>query len=199
MNKTERIDIQALQAGDRNEFARMVEEHSTKIYNLLLRMLRNPQEAEDVMQETFMNAFRSIASFQGRSQLSTWLYRIATNQALMRLRKRKPILVSVDEPIESSEGDLIPRELTDWCCLPEEEFMSSEVQEQLEEEIDKLSPALKAIFVLRDVQGFSTRESAEMLDISESAVKTRLLRARLQLRESLSGYFVDRVKVTQNE
>jgi RNA polymerase sigma-70 factor (ECF subfamily) len=187
------ISIEALQAGDREAYAAMVEQYSDQLYRLAFRMLGNPQEAEDVVQETYLNAFRAIHRFEGRSSLGTWLYRIASNQALMRLRKNQPDLVSVDEPLPGKEGSLIPRQLKDWCCLPEKEFMTHESQEQLEIAINMLSPVLKAAFVLRDLHGLSTREAADVLEISESAVKTRLLRARLELREHMSEYYGERI------
>ncbi len=194
MSAPESVSLEALQRGDREAFAALVEAYSPQVYRLALRMLRDPQEAEDVLQETFLNAFRAIGRFEGRSSLATWLYRIAANQALMRLRRKEPALVSVDEPIDNGEKAPIPRELFDWCCLPEEEFMTAEVQEQLDRAIHGLSPALKAVFVLRDLEGLSTLEAAAALEITEAAVKTRLLRARLQLRETLSGYFTERAR-----
>lgn len=196
-NQDETLSLEALRSGSRQAFAKMVDEHSPMIYRLAYRMLGDAQEAEDVLQETFLSAYRHIASFEGRSSLKTWLYRIATNEALMRLRKRKPPTVSVHEEWVDDEGNEVPRELEDWCCLPEEEFMSSEVQTQLEVATDRLSPALNAVFTLRDLHGFSTRETAGILNISESAVKTRLLRARLQLREALSEYFTERVEANR--
>jgi len=194
MSDPDTISLDALQRGDREAFSHLVETYSPQIYRLGLRMLRDPQEAEDVLQETFLNAFRAIGRFEGRSSLATWLYRIAANQALMRLRRRGPAMVSVDEPIDGGAAEPIPRELFDWCCLPEEEFMTAEVQAHLDRAIHGLSPALKAVFVLRDLEGLSTLETAEALEISEAAVKTRLLRARLQLREVLSGYFTERAR-----
>ena len=193
------ISIDALHEGDKDAFARLVNTYSPALYRLILRMLGDPQEAEDVLQETFIQAFRHIEQFEGRSKISTWLYRIATNQALMRLRKREPDFVSVDEPIELSNGEQLPRQLRDWCCLPESEFLSSEVQDRLDEAIHTLSPALRAAFILRDLQDLSTREAAEILDISESAVKTRLLRARLELRAKLSDYFEERLEAIGDE
>ncbi len=172
----------------------MVDAYSPLIYRLALRMLGDEHEAEDVLQETFLSAYRSLARFEGRSSLSTWLYRIATNQALMRLRKHNPPMISVDEAHVDEEGYEVPRQFTDWCCLPEEEFMTAEAQSQLDEAVKGLSPALRAAFVLRDLHGFSTREAAEILEISETAVKTRLMRARLQLRERLASYFSERVE-----
>jgi RNA polymerase sigma-70 factor (ECF subfamily) len=194
MSEDTSISIEALKTGDREAFSKMVDVYSSKIYRLALRMLGNPQEAEDVLQETFLNAFRGLKGFEGRSSLSTWLFRIAANQALMRLRKKKPYLVSVDDVLPGQDGEEVPRQLTDWCCLPEEEFMSTEAQAQLDQAIETLSPALRSVFVLRDLHGVSTLETAQILDITESAVKTRLLRARLQLRDQLSTYFDERVR-----
>jgi RNA polymerase sigma-70 factor (ECF subfamily) len=126
--------------------------------------------------------------------VGTWLYRIAANQALMRLRRKEPEVVPVDPETADEEQIPHPKELFDWCCLPEEDFMTAESQEQLEASLQQLSPALRAVFLLRDVHGLSTLETATALDISQSAVKTRLLRARLQLRESLAVYFAERGK-----
>jgi RNA polymerase sigma-70 factor (ECF subfamily) len=199
IEQEETFTINALREGDREAFAAMVDLYSPPLYRLVMRMLGNPQEAEDALQETFLQAFRNINQFEGRSRLSTWLYRIATNQALMKLRKREPDFVSVDEPIETTEGGSLPRQLRDWCCLPEQEFMSSEASRHLDHAIQELSPALRAAFILRDLQEFSTREAAEILEISESAVKTRLLRARLELRERLSDYFGERLEAVNHE
>jgi len=199
MNSEQEIPLEDLKSGDREAFAAMVNAYSPKLYRLALRMLGNPQEAEDVLQETFINAFRHLKDFEGRSQLSTWLYRIAANQALMRLRKNEPDLISVDEPVQMDDGDSMPRQLRDWCCLPEAEFMTGEAQAQLDQAIGGLSSALRAAFVLRDLQGLSTKETAEILGISESAVKTRLLRARMELRDKVSAYFGERVEAIEYE
>ncbi len=198
MDKEHPPSVEALQAGDREAYAQMVELYSPKIYRLALRMVDDPLEAEDVLQETFLNAFRAIQKFEGRSSLSTWLYRIATNQALMHLRKQSPTLFSVDEPIPNLDDPDQRYEIVDWCCLPEEEFMTTETQAQLKEAIQELSPALKTVFILRDLHHLTTRETAQVLDITESAVKTRLLRARLHLREALSSYFSERLKEPDN-
>jgi RNA polymerase sigma-70 factor (ECF subfamily) len=194
MDEQDSGTIEELRQGDRKAFARLVDAYSPQIYRLAIRMLGDAQEAEDVLQETFLNAYRALDRFEGRSSLGTWLHRIAANQALMRLRKNHPDMVSVDEPIPGPEGEDMPRQLYDWCCLPEEEFMTAEVQQQLEAAIGGLSPALRSVFVLRDMEGLSTLETAETLGISEPAVKTRLLRARLRLREQLSGYFAERAR-----
>ncbi len=188
------ISLERLQAGDRAEFARMVDRYSTRIYHLALKMLSDPQDAEDVLQETFIKALRSIREFEGRSSLATWLYRIAVNEALMMIRKRRGGTISLDEP-ESAGGeqDSGPMELTDWCCLPEEELASVEARRHLDEAVEKLPEALKIVFVLRDIQGLSIKETAEALNLTEMAVKTRLFRARMKLREDLSIYFSERL------
>ena len=191
--KDEAFSLEALKAGDRTEFARLVEANYELVYRLAIRMLNDPQDAEDVLQETFLKALRGLNNFDGRSSLSTWLYRIATNEALMALRRRKPDMVSTDEPVETEEGEQEPVQIVDWGLLPEEELMSVEAQRYLSEAIDRLSPSLRAVFVLRDIQGLSTQETGEVLNLSETAVKTRLSRARLRLREDLSGYFGEKL------
>jgi RNA polymerase sigma-70 factor (ECF subfamily) len=178
-----------LKAGDQAAYAKLVEDNATAIYRLALRMMGNEADAEDVLQETFLSAFKSIDRFEGRSSLSTWLYRIASNAALMRLRRNEPEQVSVDEPVERDDGEMMPRQFFDFCCLPEEDLLREEAREQMKQAIDDLPPTLRSVFVLRDIEGLSTAETAEALDLSESAVKSRLMRARLKLRDGLSRYF----------
>ena len=187
------FSLEALKAGDRLEFARLVETYYEMIYRLAIKMLNNPQDAEDVLQETFLKALRGIRNFDGRSNISTWLYRIATNEALMVLRRQKPDIISPDEPLETDEGEQDPVQIVDWCCLPEPELMSAEAQRYLEQAVNRLSPNLRAVFVLRDIEGLSTQETGEVLNLSETAVKTRLSRARLRLRDDLSGYFGEKL------
>ncbi len=178
-----------LKAGDQAAYAQLVEEQAARIYRLALRMMGNEADAEDVLQETFLSAFRSIDSFEERSSLSTWLYRIATNAALMRLRRKEPEPVSVDEPLERDDGDLLPRQFFDFCCLPEDDLLRDEARAEMLRAIEELPATLRSVFVLRDIEGLSTEETANALDLSISAVKSRLMRARLKLRERLSTYF----------
>jgi RNA polymerase sigma-70 factor (ECF subfamily) len=197
MNSSKRVEdfsLDALRSGDRAEFALLVDAYYEMIYRLAIKMVNNPQDAEDILQETFIKAYRHLKNFDGRSSLSTWLYRIATNEALMFLRRQKPDTVSVDESLDTGEGEVEPLQIIDWSSLPEEELMSAEAQVYLDKAVDKLSPSLRVVFVLRDIQGLSTRETAEVLDISETAVKTRLSRARLQLREELTSYYGERLR-----
>ena len=185
--------VDRLVAGDMQAFSDLVDQTSGSIYGLVLRMLGNAQDAEDVLQETFLKAHKALPNFEKRSSINTWLYRIATNEALMLLRKRKAEirfdLESKEE--EEPEGEI---EIVDWCCLPEMEFLSEETRVLLNQAALKLTPALRMVFLLRDVQGFSTQEAAEILQINEDAVKTRLVRARTKLREELSGYFRERLR-----
>jgi RNA polymerase sigma-70 factor (ECF subfamily) len=191
----EEFSLAALQAGDRAEFSRLVDTYSGKIYRLALSMLNQPQDAEDILQETFIKAFRHLKGFDGRSKLSTWLYRIATNEALMVLRRQRAHdeagfrQTSIDEPLETLEGDQEPIQIVDWCCLPEEELVSVESRQYLEKAVENLPYSLRVVFLLRDIEGLSTQETADILNLSETAVKTRLSRARMNLREQLSAYF----------
>ena len=188
------FSLEALKSGDRAEFARLVETYYELIYRLAYKMLNDPQEAEDILQETFLKAYRYIDGFDGRSSLSTWLYRIATNEALMSLRRKKLDTVSMDETLDTMEGEVEPVQIVDWCCLPEAELMSAEAQARLSQATEKLPATLRVVFVLRDIQGLSTREVAEVLSLSETAVKTRLSRARLRLREDLSEYYSEKLR-----
>lgn len=185
--------IDRLMAADRHAFGELVEKTSARIYALGLRMLNNEQDAEDILQETYFKAFKALPNFEKRSSITTWLFRIAANEALMVLRKRKtPInLVEIDD--QEGETDE-PMEIVDWCCLPEKEMISAETRLMLSKAEDHLSPTLRIVFQLRDVEGFSGQETAEILGISEDAVKTRLVRARLRLREELSTYFRERME-----
>ena len=180
--------LEALKAGDTHACACMVKHHGNQMYAVALRIVGDSDEAEEVVQEAFISACSKVDSFEGRSMLSTWLYRITTNAALMRLRKQRGDTVSLDEPQLMEEGDLVPRQLGDWQMEPSQEALTTELRQVMDEAVQGLNPTLRAAFVLRDIQGLSTEEAAAALDISESALKVRLHRARLQLRESLADY-----------
>ena len=190
------ISLDALTAGDRAEFARLVDAYSSSMYRLGLRMLGNPQDAEDVLQNTFINALTHLQNFEGRSSLSTWLYRIAANEALMLIRKRKPeVELAPDEDAEGEENadGLKPRQIVDWSALPEDELLTGEGKKILDGAINTLPETLRIVFLLRDVEGLSIKETADALSLTETNVKTRLLRARMFLREQLSGYYRERM------
>ena len=189
--------LERIRAGDKTACAECIDLHSAGVYRLALRMVGDPHEAEDIVQETFLNAFRTIDSFKGRSSLSTWLYRIAYNAALMRLRKKQPLHVSIEPYVDEEETATTPVQLFDWCCLPEEDFQTAEARNELERAIGELPEPLRAVFVLRELEGLSTEETAQALDLSVSNVKVRLHRARLWLRERLSGYFTELAQRSQ--
>ena len=194
------ISIEALRRGDRREFARLVDAYSGPLYRLALKMLGNAPDAEDALQNTFLKAFQHVDTFEGRSSLSTWLYRIATNEALMMLRKRRPETTFSDMTAEEEdERNYDPVQFTDWCCLPEEEFLSAEVRSALDRAVEHLPETLRIVFVLRDIEGLSIQETSQVLGLSDTAVKTRLLRARLRLREELSSYYGGRLNKRSKE
>lgn len=182
--------VQALHRGDRYACNDLVERYAGQIYNVALRLTGHPVEAEEVLQETFINACRGAENFEGRSSLGTWLYRIATNTGLMRLRRRQAPTVPLDAPPDSETGgEFWPRQLQDWAWEPESVALTAELRQALNAAIATLPDSLRAVFVLRDLEGLSTREAAEVLGLSNSNVKVRLHRARLLLREQLAVYF----------
>lgn len=192
------LSIEALRAGDAEEFARLVEKYSPLLYRLAMKMLGNVQDAEDVLQNTFLKTLQHLDEFEERSSLSTWLYRIAVNEALMLLRHQKPE-TPISDLLDEDEDDEIemPQQFVDWCCLPEEELLSAEGRRILEQAIQRLPPKLRAVFLLRDIEGLSIQETSKALNLSEAAVKTRLLRARLNLREQLSSFYAERVRTAK--
>jgi RNA polymerase sigma-70 factor (ECF subfamily) len=189
------LAVEALKSGDRNEFARLVDAYSAPIYRMAMKMLSNQQDAEDVLQNTFLNAFKHIHDFEERSSLATWLYRIAANEALMMIRKQRPETTLTDTSLEDDEGeDYSPVQFVDWCCLPEDELLSSEARSRLDRAIQHLPEKLRIVFILRDLEGLSIEETSQALNLSQTAVKTRLLCARLNLREQLSSYYGERLR-----
>jgi RNA polymerase sigma-70 factor (ECF subfamily) len=180
--------VAAAQAGDRAAFEELVSRYERKIYRITRHITQNDEDAEDAMQDAFVKSYQHLSDFQGGSRFYTWLVRIAVNESLMRLRRRRPNQISLDEPVEGEES-LIPRELQDWGPSPEQRFEQTELNSILERVIAKLEPIYRSVFVLRDVGDVSTEETAQILGISIPAVKSRLLRARLKLRELLNPYF----------
>ena len=187
----DRLLVERIQRGDKAACAECIEQHSPGVYRMALRLTGNVADAEDVVQETFLSAFKAIDKFEGRSSLATWLYRITHNAALMRLRRKQPDQVSVDDEEVFGEGMEVPSQLHDWCCLPERDFETSEARVEMEQAIRTLPEKLRVVFVMRELEGLSTEETAQVLGVSIAVVKTRLHRARLQLRERLSMYFTE--------
>ena len=185
----EAILVSRARESDARAFGELVRRYEGKIFRLAQHVTQNREDAEDVLQETFMKAYEHLDQFQGNSKFYTWIVRIAVNQALMKLRRRKTDKsVSIDENIDTGE-DTIVREIAAWDEDPEQRFGRDELGRILETAIQSLDTPYRSVFVLRDIDELSTEETADALGLSVPAVKSRLLRARLQLREKLTRYF----------
>lgn len=156
-------------------------------------LLHDEDEAEGIVQETFLRLFEKLDQFEGRAKLGTWLYRVAYNASIDRLRQRRPTEVLADEAEAGDETSMAPVIFTDWGQAPEVLFASAEAQAELQRAVAKLPERLRSTFILREMEGLSTKETAEVLGIKAGAVKVQLHRARLTLREHLSSYFGERV------
>jgi len=176
-------------AGDVQAFTELVNHYERKIYRLAKHITQNDEDAEDVLQETFLKAYEHLDSFQGNSKFYTWIVRIGVNEALMKLRKRKgDRTVPLDEPVDTGE-EMVQREIAVWEDNPEQRYSREEMRDILDQAIKTLKPDFRTVFILRDIEEMSTEETAEALGISVPAVKSRLLRARLALREKLTRQF----------
>jgi RNA polymerase sigma-70 factor (ECF subfamily) len=176
-------------SGDDSAFGDLVNHYERRIFRLAKNITQNDEDAEDVLQESFMKAYGHLDTFHGNSKFYTWLVRIAVNEALMKLRKRKTDkTVSLDEQLDTGEDTLV-REIAVWDDNPEQLYSQDEIREILDKAVASLEPIYSSVFQLRDVEELSTEETAEALNISVPAVKSRLLRARLQLREKLTRFF----------
>ena len=181
--------VQAARDGDIAAFEQLIKRYDRNVFRIAQHITQNREDAEDVVQDAFLKAFQKLDQFQGNSKFYTWLVRIAVNEALMKLRKRKTSkTVSIDEDVETEDG-FVPREVADWSPNPEQQYKQAELNDILEKTIQGLPSGFRTVFVLRDVEGLSTEETADALGLSVPAVKSRLLRARLQLRERLSRHF----------
>jgi len=186
----ELVLVRAAKGGDDKAFGELVKRYDRNVFRIAQHITQNREDAEDVVQDAFLKAYTNLQQFQEQSKFYTWLVRIAVNEALMKLRRRRPErMVSLDEDIKT-EDDSVPREVADWSPNPEQNYNQAELREILSRTIQGLPPGFRTVFVLRDVEGLSTEETAEALELSIPAVKSRLLRARLQLRERLNRFFV---------
>jgi len=184
--------VRAAKAGDVGAYEQLVHRYDRNVFRIAQHITQNREDAEDVVQDAFLKAYENLKNFQEQSKFYTWLVRIAVNEALMRLRRRRPErMVSLDEEVKTEE-DSMPREVADWSPNPEQLYNQAELRDILSKTIQGLPSSFRTVFVLRDVEGLSTEETAEALDLSIPAVKSRLLRARLQLRERLNKYFKKR-------
>lgn len=180
--------IQSARTGDSRAQTQLVKMYSGRIFNLGLRMLRNREDAEDLLQETFITAFKKLGTFKEKSSFYTWVYRIAVNIALGKLREQSKMKVaySIQEPeFENLQG----LSISDWPVHIETKISDEEFRAALDATLDDLPEKYRSVFVLRDLEGLSTEETAKMLDLTVSNVKVRLMRARLFLRDRLNAYF----------
>ncbi len=191
METSEKLLIENATKGDRVAQSRIVQKYERMVYNLGLKMLGNQEEAECILQETFLKVLEALPDFKGNSQLSTWIYRIATNQALMRLRSRKKEYATFAS--ESEEG------VTDYTNIvksvettPLDDLVSSELRQKMTSAIELLPPKYKSVFILKDIEGLTLKQISDILRISLPAVKSNLHRARLFLREKLAGFINER-------
>jgi len=181
--------VRRAKRGDDSAFEELVRRYDRNVFRIAQHITQNREDAEDVVQEAFLKAYGNLQKFQEQSKFYTWLVRIAVNEALMKLGRRKPErTVSLDEEVKT-EDDSLPREVADWSPNPEQMYNQAELREILTKTIQGLPEGFRTVFVLRDKEGLSTEETAEALGLSIPAVKSRLLRARLQLRERLNRYF----------
>jgi len=180
--------VKKVREGNDKAFEILVKRYEAKIYALILRFIDNQSTASDILQETFLKVYRSLNNFRGDAKFSTWLYKIAVNFCLMYKRK-KGKTVSLDSPVNSDSGEEIKRELPDWSITPEVSTENIELRKKLEGAISMLSEEYKSVIILHDIQGLSNKEVSRILNISIPAVKSRVHRARLFLREKLSEYF----------
>ena len=187
INERETELIQRVCRGEHEAFYELVRPYERGIYFAAMGVLNNPADAEDVAQETVLKAFRALPNFRFEAKFSTWIIQIAINESRMRLRKdRKHLYDSTDAEREDEEGDYRPKDLADWREIPSEELQRRELRDALKSALDSLAPKYREVLVLRDVQHVNIAETAKILGITEASVKTRLLRARLQMREALA-------------
>jgi RNA polymerase sigma-70 factor (ECF subfamily) len=190
--------VKRAKAGDLSAFETLISRHEQRVYSLALRMLRQEQDAEDVTQQTFLSALEHLGEFRGEAAFGTWLTRIATHAALKVIRKRKGLnVISLQAATESTDSEETiphPEFIADWRQSPEQLVHRQEIQRLLDEALAQLDEKHRFVFLLRDVEGFSVRETAEALGISEANTKVRLLRARLELRERLTRALGDEAR-----
>ena len=181
--------VHACNSGDAAAFEELVKRYDSKLFRIAQHITHNREDAQDAVQDAFLKVFRKLNQFRENSQFSTWLIRITVNESLMKLRQqRSDREVSINEDFQS-EDHTAAFELADWAPNPEELYKAFELRNILRGELQELRPGLRVVFVLRDIEGLSTEETADVLELTDVAVKTRLSRARLQLRQRLTKYF----------
>ena len=189
--------VQKAKDGDKLALSQLVNKYSERIYNLALRILRNHEDAEDVLQETFLTVVEKLNTFDGRSGFFTWIYRIATNASLMRLRKKKFMFQKLNEESDFQKS-VESRVFVDWSQDPSLNIYDKEIKHKIDQAVNSLSDIYRSVFILRDIEGLSIKETSEILNITQENVKIRLRRARQFLRDYLSEYFEERL-TTKND
>ena len=184
--------VRRAQSGDNRAFDELVRRYKEKVYRLSYKILRHDEDAAEALQDAFLSAYRGLGKFKVKSTFSTWLYRIATNASLMKYRKRRDHHVSLEQS-QSTEEDAEPLQVPDWSTQPLQELLDAETRQVMEEGIQRLPEELRTVFLLRDVEGLSNSEVAQVLDLTVAAVKSRLHRARIALRDRLTRYFSARM------
>ena len=184
--------VKLAQGGDTTAFDELVRRYRDKVYRLSYKILRHEDDAAEALQDAFLSAYRGLGSFKAESTFSTWLYRIATNASLMKYRRRRDGHVSLEQS-QSGDGSGEPMQIPDWSAQPLTDLLNSETHDVMDEGIQRLPDELRTVFVLRDVEGLSNSEVAEVLNLSVAAVKSRLHRARIALRDRLNRYFADKL------
>jgi RNA polymerase sigma-70 factor, ECF subfamily len=188
----DRETIEKVLTGDYDAFETLVEKYQGRIYRHLRKMVKENHLAQDLLQETFFSAYKGLSSFTGSSSFSTWLFRIATNTALMHLRKNRPDSIEYDDEIRSQADLHVAHASPEFVHTPLEILLSNEGKRKIEEAIDELPALYRSVIVLRDVEGFSLEEVSKIMDSSVAAVKSRLHRARNSVREALMSYYLEK-------
>jgi len=184
--------VRFAQGGENHAFDELVRRYQDKVYRLCYKILRHEDDAAEALQDAFLSAYRGLKNFKAESTFSTWLYRVATNASLMKYRKRRDKHVSLDQS-QSQEDEAEPLQLPDWSAQPPEELLTAEMREVMAESIQRLPKELYEVFVLRDIREYSNDQVSKELKLSVAAVKSRLHRARIALRERLNRYFADKL------
>src|SRR2546430_13187428 len=191
--------VHASKSGDVAAFEQLVKKYDRKLLRIAQSVTHNREDSQDAVQEAFLKAYQNLAEFRADSQFSTWLIRITLNQSLMKLRKQRAArVVSLDEDFQA-DGDILPMEVTDWAPNPEQLYRTTELRNILSKTLKELSPILQTVFVLRDIEGLSIDETAEVLNLSHAAVKARLWRGCLQLRGRLNKNFSKKTQSARGE
>jgi RNA polymerase sigma-70 factor (ECF subfamily) len=182
--------VAATQAGDGAAFEQLISRYDRKLFRIAYNIVHNADDAQDVVQNTFIKVFQNIGRFQSQSKFSTWLYRIVVNQSLMEVRKQRTSPALVDLLADGGgEEDRLPIDFSDWRPNPEQQYTESELRDLLTRLLQELRPALRVVFIMHDIEGQRLQDVADALDLTLSAVKTRSLRARFYLREQLTVHF----------